>query len=356
MLAEMPDADDRDSDASDAMPRRHEATKDRFDGLRDLRAFVAGRAGDQVTGRPTMQMPASSAALMIASPSIISVLPGVDRQRVAPAAFIASIVDDADHRHVEAHVLIRLGDLDDADAGAGELAGARDHRVGPFHRLDRDDRRPLDGDRLADVERRRSRRRCGSRTRNRPAPRRSARARVRTPVARQQRRQKGGRVEQLDAVVAQHVGDAGDQRVGVLRLCSRISTPSSVRSGTMSANSFVCLTCPAITACVTPAAFSSADALCRAGRARSSGARRPAAAPPASASSGTSLPSSATTVTSWPGAARGVEDEKRETGRCRRSGQRMAHVSGSGLRGVQTRVIPSADHFLARSAARRGAG
>ena len=37
---------------------------------------------------------------------------------------------------------------------------------------------------------------------------------------------------------------------------SRISTPSSVRSGTMSANSLVCLTCPAITACVTPAAFS----------------------------------------------------------------------------------------------------
>jgi hypothetical protein len=35
----------------------------------------------------------------------------------------------------------------------------------------------------------------------------------------------------------------------------RISTLSSVMSGTMSAKSFVCLTCPAITACVTPASF-----------------------------------------------------------------------------------------------------
>ena len=36
----------------------------------------------------------------------------------------------------------------------------------------------------------------------------------------------------------------------------RISTPASVRSGTMSAKSFVCFTWPAITAWVTPASFS----------------------------------------------------------------------------------------------------
>ena len=47
---------------------------------------------------------------------------------------------------------------------------------------------------------------------------------------------------------------AGDDRVGVPRL-SCISTPSAVRSGTMSAKSLVCLTCPAITAWVTPASF-----------------------------------------------------------------------------------------------------
>ena len=40
-----------------------------------------------------MQIPASSAALMIASPSIISVLPASTDSAVAPAAFIASIVD-----------------------------------------------------------------------------------------------------------------------------------------------------------------------------------------------------------------------------------------------------------------------
>ena len=43
--------------------------------------------------RPTMTMPASSAALMIASPSIISVFPASTDSTVAPAAFIASMVD-----------------------------------------------------------------------------------------------------------------------------------------------------------------------------------------------------------------------------------------------------------------------
>ena len=88
----------------------------------------------------------------IASPSIISVLPASTDSAVAPAARIACDRRHADDRHVEPHVLVRLGDLDDADAGAGELAGARDHRVGAFHRLDGDDGRRLDGNRLADVE------------------------------------------------------------------------------------------------------------------------------------------------------------------------------------------------------------
>ena len=64
---------------------------------------------------------------------------------------------------------------------AGQLAGARDDRVGPFHRLDRDDGRRLHRDRLADVE-------AGDRVgdavaerRDRRAPRRSARAAVSTP-------------------------------------------------------------------------------------------------------------------------------------------------------------------------------
>ena len=38
---------------------------------------------------------------------------------------------------------------------------------------------------------------------------------------------------------------------------SRVSTESSVRSGTMPEKIFTCFTWPAITACLTPAAFSS---------------------------------------------------------------------------------------------------
>ena len=99
-----------------------------------------------------MQMPASSAALTIASPSIISVLPAsTDSDRRARGLHRLDR-RHADDRHVEPHVLIRLRDLDDAHAGAGELAGARDDRVGPLHRLDGDDGRRLHRDRLADVE------------------------------------------------------------------------------------------------------------------------------------------------------------------------------------------------------------
>ena len=43
--------------------------------------------------RPTIAMPAASAARTMASPSIISVFPASTDNAVAPAAFIASIVD-----------------------------------------------------------------------------------------------------------------------------------------------------------------------------------------------------------------------------------------------------------------------
>src|SRR5205809_1979339 len=66
--------------------------------LRDLRAlrdFVMNVCWDQprCRVRPTMQMPASSAVLRIASPSIISVFPASTDSRSAPTAFIASIVE-----------------------------------------------------------------------------------------------------------------------------------------------------------------------------------------------------------------------------------------------------------------------
>ena len=98
--------------------------------------------------------PAASAA----SKNVVAVhhqrLAGVDRQRGRAGGLHRLDRRDADHRHVEPHVLLRLGHLDDARPGPGDLAGAADHRVGPFHRLDRDHRLVLHDDRLADVERR----------------------------------------------------------------------------------------------------------------------------------------------------------------------------------------------------------
>src|SRR5262249_18915121 len=80
VLAEVPDANDRDAHCR--YPD-HETTKTRR---------RPGSFFHRCDPRPTMQMPASSAALMIASPSIISVLPASTDSTVAPAAFIASIV------------------------------------------------------------------------------------------------------------------------------------------------------------------------------------------------------------------------------------------------------------------------
>ena len=168
--------------------------------------------------RPTIAMPASSADAKTCSPSSTSVRPASTDSADAPATRIAWIVAIADDRHVEAHVLLRLGHLDDPHAGPGELPGAADHLVGPFHRLDRDHRLVLHGDRLADVERRRSRRPCGSRTRNPRAPRSLGARSVSTPSPGEQRLEERRRVQQLDALVAHHVGDRRNQRIGVARL------------------------------------------------------------------------------------------------------------------------------------------
>ena len=54
----------------------------------------------------------------------------------------------------------------------------------------------------------------------------------------------------------QHVRDGADQAVGVPRGRACLSTAENVRSGMMPPKILVCLTCPAMTACVTPASFS----------------------------------------------------------------------------------------------------
>jgi hypothetical protein len=98
------------------------------------------------------QMPASFAACTNRTAVDHQRLPGVDRQQRRTGRAHRRNRRDADDGNVEAHVLVRLGDLDDAHAGAGQVPGARDHGVGAFHRLDRDDRRGFHGDGLPDVE------------------------------------------------------------------------------------------------------------------------------------------------------------------------------------------------------------
>ncbi len=102
--------------------------------------------------RPTIAMPAASAASTTAGPSISSVRPAsIDSDRRAD---FAHDVDGgrADHRHVEAHVLRRLGDLHHADAATRQRAGAPDHLVGAFHRFHRHHRAILHRNRLSHVQ------------------------------------------------------------------------------------------------------------------------------------------------------------------------------------------------------------
>ena len=212
-----------------------------------IRAWCRPRCPTPMTAilidvRPTTTMPASSADAKSASRSKISVLPGVDRQHRGAGAAHRLNRRQTDDRHVEAHVLLRLGHLDDGAARSGEIAGARDHLVGALHRLDRDDRLVLDGDRLADVQRRRSRRPCDSRSRDPSAVPRSARARSSTPAPRQQRLQQRRRIEQLDAPSLHDVGDRGNERIGVARTQPRRAPTASLRSGTTPPKIFVCLT------------------------------------------------------------------------------------------------------------------
>ena len=178
----------------------------------------------------------------------------------APATRIAWIVGNPDDRHVETHVLLRLRHLDDAHAGTGQVPGPADHFVGPFHRLDRDDGLVLHGDRLADVERGdrvghpvaereilRAPRSFGARRSARPRGRAAARG---TPSSR------------CSSMPSSRITSAtAEISASVLRALRRVSTDSSVRSGMMPEKILTCLTCPAITARDTPAAFQDLDAL-----------------------------------------------------------------------------------------------
>ena len=97
------------------------------------------------------------------------------------------------------------------------MARASDHRVCALHRFDRHHGRGLHGDRLADVE-------PGDRIGHRVADVqvgllicRGAAGREHA-FTRQEGRQEGRGVDELDALLAEDVGDRRDQRVGALRL------------------------------------------------------------------------------------------------------------------------------------------
>ncbi len=151
-----------------------------------------------------------------ASPSSISVLPASTDNAVAPATRIAWIVANPTTGTSNRMSCVRLRHLDDADAGTGEMSGAADHFVGALHRLDGDDRLVLDRDGLPDIE-------AGDDVSHLVAELEvtllvlSRRTLGQHAGPGQQRRQQRGRVDQLDAVLAQDVGDGTDQAIGVSR-------------------------------------------------------------------------------------------------------------------------------------------
>ena len=63
----------------------------------------------------TMAMLAAVARSITASRSKSRVRPASTERQLAPARIMLSIVAHANHRHIEAHILIRLGDFDDGE-------------------------------------------------------------------------------------------------------------------------------------------------------------------------------------------------------------------------------------------------
>ena len=254
------------------------------------------------SARPTTTMPASSADANNASRSKISVCPASIDSTAAPARAHRLNRRQPTTGHVEAHVLIRLGDLDDRDTRAGQAAGARDGLVGPFHRFDGHDRLVLDaivwpissaGDRVrhAVAERRdpsavprwahaRSSRPAPREQRLRAAPSNRA-ARRRVPASRRRRR----------AISA-----------SVLRERSRVSTDSIVEIGHDAAEDLRVLDLTGHDRLASRRPPSGSRGTCRAARAKPSASRPPAASAACASRSGKASSLMATTVTSWPSA------------------------------------------------------
>ena len=122
-----------------------------------------------------MAIPASSAARMIASPSIMSVLPASTESSVGACGLHRLDRRDADDRDVEAHVLVRLRDLHDAGAGVPQAVRRATMTASvPSIASTATTARRFHRNRLPDIEAGQRRRRSGSRPRNPLARRRSA--------------------------------------------------------------------------------------------------------------------------------------------------------------------------------------
>ncbi len=126
---------------------------------RELRLEYCGRHTECACYIPHAMLTATITMPLRSAKSITACLieedraAGLDRQHAAAGGVDRFQRAEADRRHVEPHVLLRLGHFDDGKpAGAAERAGAADALVGALDRLDRQHGLVLHGHALADVE------------------------------------------------------------------------------------------------------------------------------------------------------------------------------------------------------------
>jgi hypothetical protein len=174
----------------------------------DAQRLHAGPHGGG-SATPSSAMPCASAAATRASRSSTSVAPAWKASALAFASTSAEGLR-ADRRQVEAGILARLRDLDDARPGC-DPAGAQDRRVRALDRLDGEHRAPAHDQSLADPEGR-------DRLRERPPEgdvRELLAARGDAPMGARpgdQLRHQLGLRQQADAVFRQVIGDTGKDR------------------------------------------------------------------------------------------------------------------------------------------------
>ena len=141
--AQVPDADDGDAQC---LARRRQGP------LRLGHVAVSGEAGMAAAAGPRRRCPSRPRRHQRRRTVDDQGRAGVDRERRDAGGADGGQGRDADDGHVEADVLLRLGDLDDDRAGSRHAAPLAQRRRRSFHRLDGHDGAILHDDGLADVE------------------------------------------------------------------------------------------------------------------------------------------------------------------------------------------------------------